>query len=121
MQLPTLLSQIIKSGQITISTGEVEALQIKAEDNKIEISIIDKEFFKDVLGSTGGGTIWGKLGQLKSIASELKDEKLTVTVSYQKDRLVTIGSAANPKFSRLVTRTDAVEINNLRKVIELIR
>jgi hypothetical protein len=49
----------------------------------------------------------------------LKDEGLTVTLSYKGDLLVTIGSEAKSKFSRLVTRTDAVEINNLRKLVEL--
>ncbi|HDQ05832.1 MAG TPA: hypothetical protein ENN36_03805 [Candidatus Bathyarchaeota archaeon] len=120
MQLPTWLSRIVKSGEATLSTGDVEVLQIKAEDNEIELSIKDKEFFKDVLGSIGGGaSVWSKLGQLKIIASELKDEGLTVTIFYKDDCLVTIGLEAKPKFSRLVTRTDAVEINNLRKVIEL--
>ena len=120
MQLTTWLGHVVKSGEVTLITGDVEALQIKAEDNKIELSIADKEFLKDVLGSAGGGTsIRSKLAQLKSIAVELKDEGLTVTLSYKGDLLVTIGLEAKPKFSRLVTRTDAVEINNLRKLIEL--
>ena len=120
MQLPTWLSRVVKSGEVTVSTGDVEALQIKAEDNKIELSIKDKEFLKDILGSAGDGvSIRSKLAQLKIIATELKDEGLTVTLSYKEDRLVTIGVEAKPKFSRLVTRTDAVEFNNLRKVIEL--
>ena len=120
MQLPTWLGHVVKSGEVTLFTGDVEALQIKAEDNKIELSIADKEFLKDVLGSVGSkASIRSKLAQLKSIARELKDEGLTVTLSYKGDRLVTIGAEAKPKFSRLVTRTDAVEINNLRKLLEL--
>lgn len=120
MQLSTWLGYIVKSGEVTLFAGDVEALQMKAEDNKIEFTISDKEFLKDILGSTGGGTsIRSKLAQLKSIALELKDEGLTVTLSYKGERLVTIGLEAKPKFSRLVTRTDAVEINNLRKLIEL--
>ena len=120
MQLTTWLGHVVKSGEVTLITDDVEVLHIKAEDNKIELSIADKEFLKDVFGSTGGGTsIRNKLAQLKNIAVELKDEGLTVTLSYKGDRLVTIGSEAKPKFSRLVTRTDAVEINNLHKLIEL--
>jgi len=120
VQLTTWLGHVVKSGEVTLITGDVEALQIKAEDNKIELSIANKEFLKDVLGSAGGGTsIRSKLAQLKSIAVELKDEGLTVTLSYKGNLLVTIGLEAKPKFSRLVTRTDAVEINNLRKLIEL--
>jgi hypothetical protein len=120
VQLTTWLGHVIKSGEVSLVTGNVEALQIKAEDNKIALSIADKEFVKDVVGSAGDGkSIRSKLAQLKSLATELKDEGLTVTLSYKGDLLVTVGSEAKSKFSRLVTRTDAVEINNLRKLIEL--
>jgi len=120
VQLPTWLSHVVKSGEVTLFTGDEEALQVKAEDNKIELSIANKEFLKDVVDSAGGGaSIRSKLAQLKDIAGELKDEGLTITLSYRGDILVTIGSEAKPKFSRLVTRTDAVEINDLRKLLEL--
>jgi hypothetical protein len=120
VQLPTWLGHIVKSGEVTLFTDDVEALQVKAEDNKIDLNATDKAFLKDVVGSAGSrASIRSKLAQLKSIAGELKDEGLTVTLSYKGDLLVTIGAEAKPKFSRLVTRTSAVEINNLRKLLEL--
>jgi len=121
VQLPAWLGHIVKSGEVTLFTGDAEALHVKAEDNKIELSIADKDFLKDALDSFGGSSsIRRKLAQLKSIAEELKGEGLTVTLSYKGDRLVTMGSEANPQFSRLVTGTDAVEINNLRRLVELV-
>ena len=121
MQLPTWLSHVVKSGEVTLFTGDEEALQVKAEDNRIEFSVASEEFLKDVIDSAGGGTsIRSKLAQLRDVAGELKDEGLTITLSYRGDILVTIGSEAKPKFSRLLTRTDAVEIKNLRKLLELI-
>jgi len=121
VQLPTWLGHVVKSGAVTLSTGDVEALQIKAEDNKIELCIANKEFLKDVMGSAGSGaSIRSRLAQLKGIAGELKEEGLTVTLSFKGDRLVTIGLKAKPTLSRLVTGTSAVEINNLRKLLELV-
>jgi hypothetical protein len=120
VQLPTWLSHVVKSGEVTLFTDDREALQIKAEDNKIDLNAANEEFLKEVVGTAGaGGSIRSKLAQLKDIADELKDEGLTVTLSYKGDRLVTIGAEAKPKFSRLVTRTNAVEINNLRKLLKL--
>ena len=88
---------------------------------QIDLNAIDKEFLKDVVGSAESGTsIKSRLAHLRSIAAELKEEGLTVTLSYKGDRLLTIGSEAKPKFSHLVTRAKAVEINNLRKLLELI-
>ena len=121
MQLPTWLGHVVKSGEVTLSTGDVEALQIKAENNKIDVSVANKEFLKDVMGSAGSGSsIRSRLAQLRDIAGELKAEGLTVTLSFKGDRLVTIGVEAKPTLSRLVTGTGAVEINNLRKLLELI-
>ena len=119
MQLPTWLSHVVKSGEVTLFTGDEEALQVKAGNKKIELGIDSKEFLKDIVDSAGVGSIRDKLAQLKDIAAELKDEGLTITLSYHGDRLITIGAEAKPKFSRLVTRTDALEINNLRKLLKL--
>jgi hypothetical protein len=120
VQLPTWLGHVVKSGEVTLFTGNMETLQIKAENNKIDLNTASKEFLKDAVGNVGtGGSIRSRLAQLKSLAEELKDEGLTVTLSYKGDRLVTIGSEAKPKLSRVLTRTSAVEINNLRKLLEL--
>jgi hypothetical protein len=34
--------------------------------------------------------------------------------------VLTLGSGANPTLSKLVTRTNAIEINNLSKLIQLV-
>ena len=120
MQLPTWLGHVVKSGEVTLSTSDVEVLQIKAEDNKIDLCIVDKEFLKDIIGRAGSGvSIRSMLAQLKTIAGELNDEGLTVTLSFKEDRLVTLGLEAKPRLSRLVTGTSAVEVNNMRKLLEL--
>jgi len=120
VQLPTWLSHVLKSGEVTLFAGDNEALQVKAEGNKIEVTVASEKFLKDVVDSVGGGgSIRSKLALLKDIAEELKDEGVTLTLSYQGDILVKIGSEAKPRFSQLLTRTDAVEIKNIRKLIEL--
>jgi enterochelin esterase-like enzyme len=120
VQLPTQLGHIIKSGAVTLSTCNKEALKMKAENNKIDINAIDKAFLKDVIGNMGDGkSIGNMLNQLKGLAEELQNEGLTITVSYKGDLVITVGSGAKPKISRIITRTNAVEINNLRKLVEL--
>jgi hypothetical protein len=121
VQLPTQLGHIIKSGAVTLSTGNKEALKMKAENNRIDINAIDKEFLKDVVGNMGNGkSIGNRLNQLKVLAEELQNEGLTISVSYKGDLVITVGSGAKPKISRIITRTNAVEINNLRKLVELV-
>ena len=120
VQLPTWIGHVITSGEVTLFTDDKEALHLKAGNKKIDLDVVDKKFVKDVVGSLGGRTsIRGRLSQIKSIAEELRDEELTVTVSYKGNRVVTVGADAKPKLSRVLTGTNAIEINSLRKLIEL--
>ena len=120
MQLPTWLGHVITSGQVTLFADNKEALHLKAGNKKIDLDVVDKKFVKGVVGSLGGSSsIRGRLNQIKSIAEELRDEELTVTVSLKGNRVVTVGANAKPKISRVLTGTNAIEINSLRKLIEL--
>jgi len=118
--LPAWLGHVITSGEVTLSTDNKEALHLKAGNKKIDLDVVDKKFVKDIVGGLGGRTsIRGRLNQFKSIAEELRDEELTVTISYKGNRVVTVGASAKPKLSRILTGTNAIEINSLRKLIEL--
>lgn len=120
MQFPTWISQVLKSGEVTVSTGDVKVLQLRAEDKKIDLNIVDKEFLKMALdGGTERRSLLDLLGLLKNIAKELKDEGYTITISYQGKTAVTLGSEAAPNLSQLVTRTNAIEINNLGKLLQM--
>ena len=121
MQLPTQIGHIIKSGAVTLSTGNKEALKMRAENNRIDINAIDKKFLKDVVKNMGDGkSIGNRISQLKGLAEELQKEGLTITVSFKGDLVITVGLDAEPKISQIITRTNAVEINNLRKLVELV-
>ena len=120
MQFPTWITQVLKSGEVTVSTGDVKALQLRVETKKIDLNIVDKEFLKTALkGGKQRSSLLDMLGLLKSIAKELKDEGYTITISYQGKTVVTLGLEAAPSFSRVVTRTNAVEVNDLRKLLQL--
>jgi len=120
VKFPTWISQVLKSGAVTVSAGDVKALQLRVETKKIDLNIVDKEFLKMALeDGTDRSSLLGMLGLLKNIAKELKDEGYTITISYQGETVMTLGSEASSSFSRLVTRTNAVEINNLRRLLQM--
>lgn len=120
MKFPTWISQVLKSGSVSVSAGDVEALQLKVENKKIDLNITDKEVLKMALeGGKQKSSLLDMLGLLKNMAKELKDEGYTITISYQGKTAITLGLEASSSFSRLVTRTDAVEINNLRKLLQM--
>ena len=120
MQFPTWIMQVLKSGEVTVSTGDVKALQLRVETKKIDLNIVDKEFLKMALeGGTKRSSLLDMVGLLKNIAKELKDEGYTVTISYQGKTAVTLGSEATPSFSQLVTGTNAIEVNSLVKLLQM--
>ncbi len=44
---------------------------------------------------------------------------MTITISHKGVTVLTLGSDAKPKFSKLITRTEEIEINNLLKLIQI--
>ena len=137
MELTTWLVETIKSGKITVSQNNVEALEIKAQNKRIDVNATDKQFIKEIISSARGasskkgaaGSIKGSVNQiravrntlpmLKEIAEDLCREGVTVTVSFKGDKVVTIGSGADSKLTRLITGTKGIEIDSLTKLIEM--
>ena len=111
---------MLKSRAVTVSAGDVKALKLRVENKKIDLNIVDKEVLKKALeGGTKKNSLLDMLGLLKNVAKELKTEGYTITISYLGETVMTLGSEASSSFSRLVTRTNAVEINNLRRLLQM--
>lgn len=120
LQTFTLLSHVLKSGELQLFTDDVKVLELKAKNQRIDLNIVDNEFLKDVLrDSVGAKSFLKKLAYLKNIAEELKNENVTITVSYKGIVVLTLGSDAKTNLSRLITGTKEIEINNLRKLIQM--
>jgi len=121
LKLLNLLGHVFKEGEIAVSINERETLQLKAENKEFSLDLIDKRFIRKVRSRLGDGkaSFWSGLGQARKVAEELQAEGLTVTISYRGSKVVTIGLSAKPTFSQLVTRSEAIQIDSLLKLIEL--
>jgi len=135
--LTTFLAESIKSGKITVSQNNTEALEITAQDKKIDVNAKDKTFIKEIISSThkndkpvsvigtiergvtGLRTVRSVQPMVKEIAEDLNREGMTVTLSFKGDTVITIGSEANPKFTRILLGTKNVQINSVRKLVEM--
>jgi len=138
--LTTFLAESIKSGKITVNQNNIEALEITAQDKKIDVNAKDKEFIKEIIinsvrkdddtaqkgvigtierGVAGLRTVRNVQPMIKEIADDLQREGLTVTISFKGDTVITMGSEASSKFTRLLLGTKSVEINSIRKIVEL--
>ena len=120
MQTLTFLTQILKSGEINLSANNQKLIQLTIKSNKIDLNIRDNKLLKELLtDNTKTASFLELLKQFKTLAEELKNQGVTITLSYKGEILLTIGSDAKANFSQLVTRTKKIEINNLKKLIQL--
>jgi len=121
MQTLTLLTQILKSGEINLSANNQKLIQLTIKSNKIDLNIRDNKLLKELLtDNTKTASFLELLKQFKTLAEELKNQGVTITLSYKGEIMLTIGSDAKANFSQLVTRTKKIEINNLKKLIQLV-
>ena len=120
LQTVTLLTQILKSGEINLSANNQKLIQLTVKSKQLDLNIIDNKFLKELLkDNTKTTSFLELLKQLKTLAEELKNQGVTITLSYKGEIMLTIGSNAKANFSQLVTRTKKIEINNLKKLIQL--
>jgi len=120
MQTLTFLTQILKSGEINLSANNQKLIQLTIKSNKIDLNIRDNKLLKELLtDNTKTASFLELLKQFKTLAEELKNQGVTITLSYKGVIMLTIGSDAKANFSQLVTGTKKIEINNLKKLIQL--
>jgi hypothetical protein len=123
-QIPLWLFQTFKSGEINLLTSGKENLQLKIENRRISLNLIRKELLKYILSlevKPEETSILRMLAQLKNTAEKLKQNGLTITISHKDQIILTLGAEANPTLSKLITRTNAIQVNDLTKLIEVIR
>ncbi len=114
------MSHLLKSGEVNLSTGNDRLLQLIVKTKRINLNIVDNKFLKVVLkDSLKIRSFRELLRNLRNIAEELKSEGVTVAISYKGVTVLTLGSDTKPNFSQLITGTTEIEINNLRKLIQL--
>ncbi len=112
---------MLKSGEVTVSANNEDFLQLTVNTNRIDLNIVDKRFLRSLLKDVRRiKPFRDLLRQLKNAAEELRSEGVTITISYGGVTVLTLGSDAKPKFSKWITRTEEIEINNLRKLIQIV-
>lgn len=122
LQIPLWLLRNIQQGEINLRAGGTEALRLKIESKEINLNFLRKEPLRSLLEletQLEKESIIKKMRSLKSIAEILKRDGLTMTISHRDRPVLTLGLQANPKLSRLITETSAIQINSLSRLLDL--
>ena len=113
-ELSVSLLKWIKSGNLEIKENDKKSVQFIANNNTITINLVDISF-----NIPPYATILSKISEAREFAKKLKDKHLTLCIEHNGKVIVKLGKNTNPKLSRLLTQSSAVEITDLRELRKL--
>jgi hypothetical protein len=130
---------VFESGRVVLSTGNLEVLEVKLASKRIDVNLKDKGFIKRLIKMRGEfGTqssvdtqeeiakavkkkkSSSPVKMLKTVAEALSDREITLTVSYKGGAVIIIGADARSTVLQLITKTRAVAINSLYRLLRMI-
>jgi hypothetical protein len=125
-----------ESGHLVFSTGDIQVLKVDLTSKRINVDVEEKAFIKRIIAmrseltpklptqetETGGEppNIGGALSTVRTVAEALCRQGITVTLSYKRHRIATIGADAKPILLHHITKTRGVALNNLYVAIKML-
>ena len=86
--------------------------------NKIVVNIFQPAFFRTTDDET---SLFGKLKTAKEFAKKLTDNDMTISFLRRGKEAITLGKDAKPILSKIITRSDDVQINSIKQTSDLKR
>jgi hypothetical protein len=119
-----LLTKSLKTaagGTIKVDVDNETAVRIDVEkdnNNKINVDLVQPKLFRTPEDETG---LFDKLTTAKEFAQMLTDNELTLSFLRRGKQAISLGKEAKPTFSRVVTRSDDIQLNSVRESAKLKR
>ena|SRR6266516_4156889 len=88
------------------------------KNNRIIVDLIQPSFFKTTNDETG---IFDKLKTAKEFSHKLSENGVTISFLRKGNEAITLGKGAKPTVSKLITRSNDMQINSLKAATELKR
>ena len=122
LEIAVWLVQNLKEGDIRLQTNGTENVHLHVENHRTDLDFLQKELLRRILGlrvGMGKTSILDSLKALENLAENLKEKGLTLAISHKHQTILTLGKAAHPTISHMVTGTVAIEINNIVELVKL--
>lgn len=109
------------NGNIKIAIKNNDSLRIETADKKIKLNIIDASIFDTPLEILKENKIdfFEYMKEAKEFGHRLSKNELTLYILNKGENTITLGKNASPSFSKLITRSDDIQIDSIRKSIKL--
>jgi hypothetical protein len=87
-------------------------------ENKIKVDLLQPTFFRTPGDETG---LFDKLKSAKEFAKKLSDNDVTISFLRRGKEAITLGSDAKPTLSKIISRSDDVQIDSVTQTTHLKR
>jgi hypothetical protein len=105
-----------KAGTIKIDIEDQPAVQIDVHKDMINVNLLQPAVFKIPEDETG---LFDKLNTAKEFAQKLSDNGLTISFLRKSKKAIMLGKEAKPTLSKLITRSDDIQINSTKESAKL--
>ena len=115
------LAEIMKNakGKINLNIDNKPTLSLSFGQNRVFLDIKDVSFFGMPEENDDDFGIFDEVNAAIKIAQVLDDHDMTVTILRKGKKAITLGKEAKPTISRLVTRSDDIQIESLSHAVKI--
>jgi hypothetical protein len=105
-----------KEGVLAISFENKPAVKIAISDGALSVDLLQPTIFRIPEDETG---LFDKLKTASEFARKLSDNGVTLSFLRKGKEAVRLGKEARPTFSKMVTRSDDIQLNSTREFAKL--
>lgn len=105
-----------KAGTITIDCDGETAVKITANDKTVAVDLLEPRFFRIPEDETG---MFDKLKTATEFGRKLSESQTTISFLRKGKEAVRLGKDAKPTLSKLISRSDDVQLTGVREFAKL--
>lgn len=106
----------VKEGALVISFENQPAVKIAISNGTLAVDLLDPTVFRLSEDTTG---LFDKLKTASEFARKLSDNGVTLSFLRKGKEAVRLGKDARPTLSKMVTRSDDIQLNSVREAVKL--
>ena len=106
----------VTGGQIKIVINEKLAAEVGLEKDNINVNLLEPMLFRTPEDETG---LFDKLNTAKEFAERLAENGLTLSFLRRGKKALILGKDARPSLSKLITRSDNIQIDSIKESSKL--
>ncbi|MGA9940568.1 MAG: hypothetical protein WBP88_01095 [Nitrososphaeraceae archaeon] len=108
----------VPKGSISIKANGTTAFSLEFQHDKVLLDVTDASFFNFGEENDDIG-FFSKLKTAKELAQVLTDNHLTLSILRKGKEALSLGYETHPTLSRLITRSDDIQIDSVKEVAKL--